>query len=60
MGDTENKGEVTSFILRAMTNAILGSPDFGGYASTPLQRNLEQDGLMTRDIGSMNFPIHSA
>lgn len=31
MDNTEDKGEVTSFILRAMTNAILGSPEFDGF-----------------------------
>lgn len=31
MDNTEDKGEVTTFILRAMTNAILGSPDFDGF-----------------------------
>ena len=31
MDNTEDKGEVTTFILRAMTNAILGSPEFDGF-----------------------------
>ncbi|RPB28956.1 hypothetical protein L211DRAFT_881447 [Terfezia boudieri ATCC MYA-4762] len=31
MDNTEDKGEVTGFILRAMTNAILGSPEFDGF-----------------------------
>jgi hypothetical protein len=31
MDNTEDKGDVTAFILRAMTNAILGSPEFDGF-----------------------------
>jgi len=31
MDNTEDKGEVTTFILRAMTNALLGSPEFDGF-----------------------------
>ena len=30
MDNTEDKGEVTTFILRSMTNALLGSPEFDG------------------------------
>jgi len=31
MDNTEDKGEVTTFILRSMTNALLGSPEFDGF-----------------------------
>ncbi|KAF8423098.1 hypothetical protein EV426DRAFT_603846 [Tirmania nivea] len=31
MDNTEDKGEVTGFILRAMTNTLLGSPEFDGF-----------------------------
>jgi len=39
MDNTEDKGEVTGFILRAMTNAILGSPEFDGLVVTHLWKD---------------------